>query len=189
MAPKVGHPLHDGVWGITEFDAAVGFIGHYESSRPGDTEHLADYRQRVRHVDQHVACEHQIERCAWERQPRSVTLLERNAGWVAQVGRGLGDKGRIVLEACRGSIGKLLCQHPSRVASTASQIQHLGNRIQRDPIKDLASERIQHLRQQVLPFGVSFVDGVTHEGSRVCASRLGGTCFVGIVHGQSLTLA
>jgi hypothetical protein len=91
-------------------------------------------------------------------------LLERNAGRVAQVCRGLGDKNGIVLEACRGGVGKLLCQHPSRVALTASQIQHLGNRIRRDPIKDLASERIQHLRQQVLPFGVSFVDCVNHEG-------------------------
>ena len=56
----------------------------------------------------------------------------------------------------------MLCKHASRVALTASKVEKLGNGIAKNAIEDLASERVQHLGQQLLPLGVSFVDCVAH---------------------------
>ena len=104
-------------------------------------------------MEQHVTSEHKVESGICERELGSVTLLERDTGGIARVGRRLGDQGGIILKAYPGGVRKVLGKHASRVALTASKVEKLGNGVARDAIEDLASERVQHLSQQPLPAG------------------------------------
>lgn len=56
----------------------------------------------------------------------------------------------------------MLGKHTSGVALSTAEVEHFGDSGAGDVIKHLASQRIQHLGQQILPFRVPFVDCVAH---------------------------